>query len=59
VTDNATGSDVTVTVTVALSVPPCPSLIVYEKISVPLKPAAGVYVIVLSELTPGFRAIRR
>ncbi len=35
---------VTSTVTVAVSVPPLPSDTVYSKVSVPLKPDAGVYV---------------
>src|SRR5262249_57955972 len=40
---NAGTTAETVTVTVAVATPPCPSEIVYWNVSVPVKPFAGVY----------------
>ena len=45
------GAGDTVTVTKADAVPPRPSLIVYAKRSMPLKPVAGVYSTALPEIT--------
>ncbi len=45
-----TSSSATVMLTVAVSVPPLPSLIVYVNVSSPLKPSLGVYVKVPSAL---------
>jgi len=42
VTGGAVPLLLTVTVMVAVAVPPCPSLIVYVNLSVPMKPGAGV-----------------
>ena len=44
-------TETTVTVTAAVATPPCPSLTVYVKPSLPLKSGLGVYVTRLPSLT--------